>query len=105
MLRLDHDTNTIGLQAFHQRVRNLNRELLLNLQPPCENIDNARDFGKADDFPIRDVGHMRAADEWQQMMFAHRVEFDVFHQDDLTRFRAEDGAVNNIIEVLSIAVG
>ena len=38
-------------------------------------------------------------------MFAHRVEFDVFHQDDLTRFRAENGAVDNIIEVLSIAVG
>src|SRR5215470_16422557 len=105
MLRLDHDTDAAWLQAFHQRVRNLNGELLLNLQPARENIDNARNFGKADDLSIRDVSHVRAADEWQQMMFAHRVKFDVLHQNDLACFRAEDRVVNNFIEVLMISVG
>ena len=54
-------------------------------KPAREDIDDARDFGKADHFSVGDIGHMRFADEREQMMLAHRIKLDVFDQNDLAR--------------------
>src|SRR5436853_2123697 len=104
MFCLHDHANAKRLQAFHQRVGNLNRELLLDLKAPRENIDNARDLRKADHFSVRNISDVRPADEWKQMMFAHRVELDVFDENDLARFRAEDRAVNNLFQVLAVTI-
>src|SRR4051812_17363300 len=96
MFCLHDHANAERLQAFHQRVGNLNRELLLDLKSPRENIDNARDLRKSDHFSVRNISDVRPADERKQMMLAHRVELDVFDENDLARFRTEDRAVNNL---------
>ena len=61
VLGLDHDRHARRMQRFHQRVCHLHGELLLNLQPAGEDVDDARDFGKADHFAVRDVGDVRLA--------------------------------------------
>jgi len=38
-------------------------------------------------------------------MFAHRIQFDVFYENDLAGFRAEDGIVHQFIEILPVTVG
>src|SRR5207237_6165158 len=50
---------------------------------------------------VSDVG---AADEWEQMMLAHRIEFDVFDENDFARFRIEDGVVDDLLHALAIAL-
>ncbi len=56
MFRFNDHAYARRLQTFHQRVGNLNRELLLDLQSSRENIDDARNFREADDFAVRNVG-------------------------------------------------
>ena len=79
MFCLDDDGNTVGMESFHQRIRHLHRQVLLNLQPAGEDVDNARHFGKPDHFSVWDVSDVRLADKRQQMMLAHRVELNVLH--------------------------
>ncbi len=38
-------------------------------------------------------------------MLAHRIKLDVFDQNDLARFGVEDRAVNDLLEILPVAVG
>ena len=105
MFCLHDNADTARFQTFHQCVGNLNRELFLNLQPARENIDNARDLGKSDYFPVRNVGDVGASDERKQVMLAHGIELDVFDQHNLARFRTEDCAVDDLVQVLAISVG
>ena len=87
-----------GWKRLHQCVGDLGGELFLNLQPAGKHVDDARDFGKADDFAIWDVGDVRPPDKRQQMMFAHRVELDVFHHHNLARVGIEDRAINHVLD-------
>ena len=48
---------------------------------------------------------MGATDERQQMMFAHRVKLDVFNENDLTRIRIENRAVDDVLDRLTITLG
>ena len=85
MLRFHNDCDTRRLQTIHERFSNLSGEIFLNLQTPRKNIDNARDFGEADDFSVWDVSHVTPADERQQVVFAQRIKLDVFDEDNLAR--------------------
>ena len=104
MFRFYDHRDACRLQARHQRLGDLSGEILLDLQSPRVNIDNARDFGEADDFSIRNVSDVRAPDKGQKMVLAQRIELDVFDQDDLARFGIEDRIVDNVIEILPIAL-
>src|SRR6266516_2678719 len=94
-----------GFETSHERPSNLRREIFLDLQSAREDIDDARHLGKADHFPVWNVSHVRPADEWKQMMFAHRIKLDVLDENDLARFRLEDGIINNLVQVLPIPLG
>ena len=93
------------MQRLHERVSDLRRQLLLNLQPPGEDIHDARNFRKPDHFPVGNVGNVRLADEGQKMMLAHRIKLDVLHENDLARVRSENRLVNDGVEILAITVG
>ena len=95
----------LGCRAVIKRVGDLRGELLLDLQAAREDIDDARDFREPDHFPVRDVSDMRFADKRQQMMFAHRVKLDVFDEHDLARIRMEDRLVDDLIQILPVAIG
>ena len=75
--RLDHDADPLRLQAILQEMGDLLGQPLLDLQPPCVGLDDARDLREADDPAPRDVGHGGGAEERQQVMLAERVERDV----------------------------
>src|SRR2546423_5511167 len=105
VFRFDHDPNAAWFQTFHQRVGDLNCELFLDLQTARENIDNARDLRKPDYLSVWNVSDVGSSDERKQVMLAHRIELDVFDQNDLARFGTEDCAVDDLVEVLAISVG
>ena len=48
---------------------------------------------------------MRLADERQQMVLAHRIELDVFYENDLARAGLEDRVVDQLVEALPITLG
>lgn len=104
MFCFNDDRDADGMKNAHDRVGYLRGEIFLDLQAPSEEIDDARELGKANHFSVRDVGHMRLADERQQMVFAHGIKLDVFHEDDLARVGCEDRIVDQLIEVLSITL-
>ena len=55
-------------------------------------------------FAVWKISHMRTADERKQMMFAQRIELDVFDQNDLACSRLENRPVYDLVEILSIAL-
>ncbi len=105
MLRFDHDRNPDWMQRFHESIGDLDSELLLNLQAPREDVDDAGDLGKADHFPVRNVSNVGLANERKEMMFAHRVKLDVLNQNDFARIGGEDRTVDYVFEILPVAVG
>src|SRR5689334_18901915 len=105
MLGLDHDRHAYRMERLHEGVGDLGGELFLDLEAARENIDNARDLGEANHFPIRDIGDVGAADEREKMMLAHRVELDVFHHHNLARVGVKDGAVDHVLDALAITLG
>src|SRR2546423_2755332 len=104
MLGLDDNRDAYGPQRFHQRISDLNSQVLLDLETAREHIDDPSNFGETNDFAIGNVSDVRPAHERQQMMLAHRVKFDVFDEDDLARIGIEDRVVNQNIETLAVAI-
>src|SRR4051812_18181523 len=105
MLRLNHHRYPGGMEHLHQGVRNLDGEVLLDLQAAREHVHDPRDLRETDDFPIRDVSHVRLAEKGKQMMLAHRIELDVFDEHDLARLGIEDRFVDQGFEILAIPGG
>ena len=104
MFCFHYDSDAVWLKTVHQGLRNLGGEVFLNLQAPRKNVYNARDFGQTDHFAIRNVSHVGPTNEWKQVMFAHRIKLDVFDQNNLARFRIEDGVVNDLFDALAITL-
>ena len=98
MLRFDHHTHTGRTRSVHYRMRDLFGELFLNLQTARKHVADACDFRQADHFAQRQISHMDFADERQQVMFAHRIQFDVFDDDHFVVVRIEHGAIQHLIE-------
>ena len=100
-----HDHCYAGrFETSHEPFGNLRGKIFLDLQAPGENIDNARHLGKADHFPVRNVGDVRPTNEWKQMMLTERIKLDVLNQYDLTRVRLEDRMINDFAEILSVSL-
>ena len=64
------DAYTTGRQHFADARGDLCGEFFLHLHTVREGVDHAREFGNADDFSIRHVADMRAADDRCQMVLA-----------------------------------
>ncbi len=60
---LDYDTDALGPDAFRDCLRNLLRELLLDLQSLCEAVGEAGKLREADDAPVGDVPDVHAAEK------------------------------------------
>src|SRR5437868_9155799 len=68
MRGFDHYGHAFWFENLLDTVRDLRTHFFLHLQPSSIGIDNARQFGDADDFPRRQISHMRTADDRCQMM-------------------------------------
>ena len=93
MLGLDDDDDALGVQNLIDRVGNLSGQALLHLGAARAAFDHACQLGQArHDAAARNVAHVSAAVEGQQVMLTHREEGDVTDQDQLVGARVELGA-------------
>ena len=58
------------LEMLLHRISNLTGKLLLNLETPGKDINQARHLGQAENGSIRNVGNMSDAEEWRKMVLA-----------------------------------
>ena len=63
MARLDDDANAFWLDDVLYGFGDLLSELLLDLQAASEDIYHTRDFAKAHDLVIWDIGHVHAPEK------------------------------------------
>ena len=68
-------------------------------------LHHAGDLGKAGDSPVRDIGHVRLADEGKHMVLAQREQLDVLDQDHLAVRLREDSGLDNLLAILEITLG
>src|SRR5216117_2100437 len=83
MVSLDDHTHTTRLQHLHQGIGHLVGEALLHLQPAGKHLDHAGNLRQAHEPAVRQVRHVRLAEERQQVMLAQRVDLDVAHADEI----------------------
>src|SRR3569623_3269406 len=102
---LYHHADAARFQNLHQTVGDLRSPALLHLQPAREDVDDARDLAKPDDLAVRHITDMHPPEEWQHVMFALRVKFDVLHQHHLVAVVGKDGALHYVACGLVVTAG
>ena len=103
MLRADDDADPLRVGLLHDGVRDLLRQLLLDLQAPREHVDDARELRDAEHLALRDVADGALAVERQQVMLAERVELDVLQDHHVVRAARELRAVHDGLQALAVA--
>ena len=85
VLGLDDDQHAPGREHPVDGVGDLGGHALLYLQPAGVPVDQAGQLGESRDAPVlrRNVGHVRPAQERDQVVLAQRGERDVAHHDHL----------------------
>ena len=78
-----HDRYAASLEFFVEKVGNLLGESFLELGLMSEGINDASEFGDANNSLIGQVSHMGVAQERQQVMLADRVKGNVPQTNDL----------------------
>src|SRR5690606_13149672 len=97
VVRLDDDAHALGPQRVPHRLRDLVRHPLLHLEPPREDLDDARQLRQADDLAVRDVGDVDLAEERKHVVLAQRVHFDVLHEHHVVVILVEDRVADHLV--------
>ena len=105
MAGFDDYADALRSDFFLDRFRDLAGHAFLNLQPPREHIDQARDFAEAKNALLRQIGHVSLAEERKNMVFAKAEEFDVLDDDHFIVRHGKRGAVQHMVQILVIAAG
>src|SRR5437868_3150439 len=82
MMRAEDDADAARTEVRLDRLRDLPRHPLLDLQPPREAFHQTRQLADADDL-ARQIADRRRAVERQQVMLAGRIERDAAEDDHL----------------------
>ena len=85
------------------RVGDLVRQPLLDLQPAREHFDQPRNLAQADHLAVRDVRDVALAEERQQVVLAQAVEVDVLDDHHLVIIDGEQRVVEHRIDVGRVA--
>ncbi len=101
----DDDGDAVGFEDAHEFFGDLRCHPLLDLQAARVDVDDAGDFGEADDFSVGDVGDVRSPVKRQHMMLAHGEELDVAHDDDFVGGFMEEGLADDFVDVATVAAG
>ena len=80
MLGADYDRNAVRPQRAVYGVRKRVGQPLLHLRAARQDVQGARQLGHARYAPGGNVADVRAAKEWQQVMFAERMKCDIAQQ-------------------------
>ena len=98
--RFDDDAHAFRADLVGDGVRDLAGHALLNLQAPREHVHQPRNFAEPEHLFARQIGDVRLAEKWQQVMLAQAEEFDVFHDDHFVVVHAERGAIQHRFQIL-----
>jgi hypothetical protein len=79
--------------------------LFLDLKTTSEEVNDACDLGEANHLAIGDVSDVGPPDEWEEMMFAHRIELDVLDHYDFARVGIENRAIDHVLDTQPITLG
>ena len=71
------DDHPLGRHGFGKQCADLRGQTFLDLKPTGEIIDDTRKLRKPYHFAVRDVSDRYFSEEWQYMMLAHAVEFNI----------------------------
>ena len=86
----DDDGNAERMERVLDAIADFDGESFLDLEASGVCFDDSGDFAEAGDLAVRDVGDVGLADEREHVVFAHGVEFDVFHEYHLLIFFIEN---------------
>ena len=95
--RFQHHGHPARSENRVERLRDLTGQALLHLKAPREHVDQARDLGEADHPARGEVGHVGAAVEGKQVMFAQGEELDAPHEDHVFTVFFEDRAAHGLL--------
>src|SRR5436190_18839057 len=89
--RLDDHGDADRRNLLADRIGDLVREPLLNLQPAAEHVDQPWNLAQPDDAGTRNVGDVALSEKRQQMVLAQAIEVDVLDDDHLAIIDGEQG--------------
>ena len=107
MLRFDHHSHALGFQIVPDRLRHLGGQAFLDLQAPGIAVQHARQFGYPDHPVRRQVGNRGRPRDRGHMVFAMRLERDIFQQHDFivtAHFLKGSRKVNAWIFIIALAI-
>jgi hypothetical protein len=122
MAALDDDSNALWLKHLREGKRDLLSEALLYLEAAGEHFGDAGEFGEADDAAVGDVADVHLdgwfsnrldqtrrwtylAHERDQMVLAQGEDLNVLHYNHLVVVLVEDSAINDVSQILLVALG
>ena len=103
MFALHDNTDTEGADGIPDLPGYLRCESLLDLKPTCVVIDDSSELADTDDLRICDITDVALSEEWQHVMFAEAIYFDIPRDDHVVRLGLEDGVVDNLLYIVAIA--
>ena len=108
MTRLDNDDDPLGVKSRLQTLANLRGGPFLQVQTTGKGFDKPGERAEAGYTTVGHIADMGLAEEWQYMVFAERVELDVFDHDYLTTRTVlffEKGRFDDFLGRLAVARG
>ena len=105
MLGLDHHADAFGGEGVHDGGGHLVGEPLLDLEAAGEEVDDPRELADAEHLAFGDIANVALSKEGQHVVLAQAVELDVADDDHVVVFDGEDGIVDDLLQILSIALG
>ena len=104
MRGLYHDCDSERIQCLLDAVPDLNGKTLLDLKPAGISLHHSGYLAQPGNLPVGYIGHVCLADEWQHMVLAGRIEFNVLDEDHLLVLLVENGGLDDLNSVLGIAL-
>ena len=99
-----HHSHTKRVEGVLNAVTYLHGKPLLDLKAACIGLHHPGNLAQAGNLSVRDVCDMGLPDEWHDMMFAGRVQFDVLHENHLAVVFVEHCAAKYLGSVLMLAM-
>ncbi|KAJ3524771.1 hypothetical protein NM208_g11924 [Fusarium decemcellulare] len=104
LARLHDNRYSLRLQNFKDGISHFLGRAFLDMKSTGKHLGDARQLGDVNDGVVRDVANVHFAREWHKVMLTDLVDVDIFKNDHLIVLFLEDGAVDNVHEILLVAL-
>lgn len=101
----DDDADALGFEGVHQRPGDLVRQAFLHLEAAGEDVGQPGELADADNPSAGDVADVADAEERQQVVFAHGIDFDVANDHHVVGVGFEERRLQQLDGILPVAAG